>query len=72
MSIDTTKEEDKAIRALHRVAKIWPESLWLFSASGALEVMKKNTDGERAKIGVGIDQEYIVDTIDIENDGGDW
>ena len=67
----TTKEE-KAIRALHRLAKIWPDSLWLFSASGSLYVMKKNADGERARKGTGIDPEYIVESIDIENDGGDW
>ena len=67
-------EEKKAINALKRVAKIWPESLWLFSASGDLFVMKNGPDGDRfmtSREG-GVDQDYIVDKINIENDGGDW
>lgn len=70
--METTSEEEKAIRALRRLAKIWPNTLWLFSASGSLQVMKKNADGEKACVGVGFDPDFSVETIDIENDGGDW
>ncbi len=70
--LDLTKEEEKVIRALERLAKIWPDSLWLFSAAGTLCVMKKNKDGETAFVGTGVDQEYLVASIDIENSGGDW
>lgn len=68
-----TDEENKAIRSLKRIAKAWPKSLWLYSASGSLCVMKRNEDGERAESSTGgVDPDYIVDHIDIPNDGGDW
>lgn len=35
-----TPEELRAIRSLQRLARKWPPSLWLFSASGALRVGK--------------------------------
>jgi len=78
-----TDEERKAIASLKRLAKKWPESLWLFSASGTLNVMKKHEDGYASCYGdnvppsnsrtEGVCEDYIVDTINgIENDGGDW
>ncbi len=71
-----TPEEKKAIAALRRVAKIWPESLWLYSASGSLTIMRKTTEGKRGvEIRGGaesVDRAYIVGTVDIPNDGGDW
>ena len=76
MDFELTEKEEKAIRALKRVAKIWPDTLWLFSASGSLCVMKKNKEGEQAVIRRGsadsVDDAYIITHIDIENDGGDW
>ncbi|MGA3116452.1 MAG: hypothetical protein ABSF90_18675 [Syntrophobacteraceae bacterium] len=69
-----TREEARAISALKRVAKIWPDTLWLFSASGTLTVMRKK-DGRHARLastGGGIDPDFFLTTIDIENDGGDW
>lgn len=70
---DLSPEERKAIAALKRLAKMWPASLWLFSASGSLVVMRCNEQGEHAHRGEGIDQDYIVATIQgIPNDGGDW
>ena len=76
MDIKLTKDEDAAINGLKRIAKKWPESLWLFSASGTLYVMRKK-DGGYAHGGGnpspgGVNPDYIVDKIDIENDGGDW
>jgi len=78
--MNLTKDEEKAVKALKRLATKWPKSLWLFSASGTLTVMKKNNDGEKAIVpgragrnGEGaFDPDYIVDSIKIENDGGDW
>lgn len=80
VDLELTAEEKRAISALKRVAKKWPDSLWLFSASGSLLVMKKNANGERALLGSlnyefkgnTVDQDYVVDDINIENDGGDW
>ena len=72
MMDELTKEERAAIAALNRVAKRWPDSLWLYSASGSLCVMRKDAEGEKAVKGEGVDPDYVVDYIDIENDGGDW
>ena len=71
--VPLTVQERKAIQALKRVAKIWPKSLWLFSASGTLNVMRYNADGTSPTCTNGsADQAYAVDTISIANDGGDW
>lgn len=72
--MSTMISEDAAIRRLESLAKVWPPSLWLYSASGMLCVMRKNEDGERARVrdGDGIDPDYLVTTIDIPNDGVDW
>jgi len=73
MEIVLTVEEKRAIAALKRVAKIWPPSLWLFSASGNLCVMRNGPDGDSVMCSNGgVDQDYKVDKIDIPNDGGDW
>lgn len=80
MSQNLTDDEVRAIASLKRLAKRWPKSLWLFSASGTLHVMRK-VDGapvyrmSRNTVGApieGVDQAYSVATVDIENDGGDW
>jgi len=71
--MNPTKEEAAAIRSLKRIAKKWPDTLWLFSANGTLCVMKKNDLGERAMLSTdGVDPDYLVDSVDIPNDGGDW
>lgn len=35
-------------------------------------MMKKDKDGCHKFDSTGINREFIVDTIDIENSGGDW
>ena len=68
-----TPEEAKAIKEFKALAKRWPKSLWLFSASGGLQVMRKDAQGGHAHTSSdGIDPDYILDSINIENDGGDW
>ncbi|MBF0234264.1 MAG: hypothetical protein HQK65_14690 [Desulfamplus sp.] len=67
------KEEKAAINGLKQLAKKWPKTLWLFSASGTLCVMRKNDNGQHATMPTnGVDPAYILETINIENDGGDW
>ena len=67
-----TKEERNAIASLKRLAKRWPKSLWLF-ANMDLTVLRKNAEGRQAMTPSGrVDQDYIVDTIAIEADGGGW
>lgn len=69
-----TKQELKAIQKLDELANIWPKSLWLFSASGLLCVMKKDENGNRVHTASGgVDQsQSFYETSKIENDGGDW
>lgn len=68
-----TEDEARAIKALQKLAKTWPDSLWLFSGSGSLCVMKKDGNGDRAMGGAGgYDPNAEVATVNIENDGGDW
>lgn len=72
--MNLTEEEKIAISALKKLARSWPDSLWLFSASGVLHVMKCNQSGERVMTySGGVDQHHIAATISgIPNDGGDW
>ena len=74
MDFELTKRETDVIKDLKKLAKKWPKSLWLFSASGTLCVMKSGENEEQVtKSFGGMDQDYIVDTIlGIPNDGGDW
>lgn len=78
-----SKQEHDAINDLKALGGRWPKSLWLFSASGTLHVMKKDSNnrvyhplhisGSGPSSGGGVDPDYIVATIQgIENDGGDW
>lgn len=65
--------EKAALAALRRLAGSWPKTLWLWSASGTLCVMRTLPDGSRAMLdNGGVDPAYTVETIDIPNDGGDW
>ncbi len=80
MNIKLTSEEQRAIGALKKVAKIWPKTLWLYSASGTLNVMRVGKDGlpviceqsYEGEQGMGYDSENNITTINIPNDGGDW
>lgn len=70
---DLTPEERKAIAALKRLEKKWPDSLWLLTRPGSLCVMKRNEEGLKAMFSLeGFDPRYCVETINIESDGGDW
>lgn len=72
-TITATAEEKRAIAALKRLAKRWPKTLWLFSASGTLSVMKLRRDGDKYRLpGGGMDPQAAIADIDIPNDGGDW
>jgi len=74
MEFNLTPEEKRAIRTLKVLEKIWPKTLWLFSNGMSISIMRTNERGEHATLSErgGMDQEYIVDSVDINNDGGDW
>lgn len=74
---DLTAEEKSAIRALQRLARRWPKTLWLFAGDGAkIAILKTGPDGERMRTkeggGESVDQNYIVGFAELPNDGGDW
>jgi hypothetical protein len=60
--ITITLKEAAAIRSLKRLAKKWPQSLGLFSWSGTLIIVKRNSDDIDAS---------IAHIPNIPNDGGD-
>ena len=74
----TTKEEKAAINALNKLSKKWPKTLWVFADGYGLRIMKCNDEGERVMYpfgggkGGGVNPDYMVESIDIPNDGGDW
>jgi hypothetical protein len=71
--VDLTPEEERAITTLKRLAKRWPESLFIASMAGTLCVMRNDERGMHPETdGGGIDPEYMIDSIDINNTGGDW
>ena len=73
-AIELTADEKRAITALKRVAAHWPKTLWLYATGLSVNIMRCGPDGEHmveAPHG-GVDPAFVVDTIDIPNDGGDW
>ena len=70
---ELTKKERNAITTLERLKNRWPDTLWIFATGNSLSIMRKNDEGEHAATSSGgMDPDYIVASIDIENDGGDW
>lgn len=68
-----TDEEKKAIRSLNRLAKKWPETLWIFSGGGNAVVLKNDRFGKRAHLpGDGVDPDYVVGECRLPIEGGDW
>lgn len=70
-----TKAELAWIKRFKALCKKAPKTLWLFSASGTLLVMKNPPDGNHMGSGTrgeGVNQDNAIDTVDIRNDGGDW
>lgn len=74
IEFELTKEEKNAIASLKRLAKRWPDSLWLFAGSGHLCVMRTDENGVAVHTvkGGGYDPDYLITTVDIPNEGGDW
>jgi len=69
-----TQQEQKAIDDLKALARRWPKTLWLFSCSGTLTVMRTGDNGEQVILpNDSIDEAYEVEIIQgIMNDGGDY
>lgn len=70
---ELNQREVAVIADLQKVARKWPQGLYLASMAGTLHVMRVGEDGDRVVLpGGGLDPEYSVDTVRIENTGGDW
>jgi hypothetical protein len=72
---ELTDEEEKAIKSINRLAKKWPETLWLFagSSTGSITIMKYKEDGSCAICSNDcVDPNFIVGSASIPNDGGDF
>jgi hypothetical protein len=72
--MEPTKEEQIAIKALRRLEKQWPDTLWLFATGNGIHVMRRGANGEHVmnQFGspdVACELEYITG---IDNDGGDF
>jgi len=68
-----TGAERLALRRLKVLEETWPESLWIFAAGGDLHVMRTTTDGHHAVTDEGsVDQNALVESFEIDADGGDW
>ncbi len=69
--MELTKQEKLAIELLKKATRHWPDSLWIFAADGRLYVMRKGKNNEKAVIS-GFDPDFILESINVEADGGDW
>lgn len=72
MDIPLTAQERRCISALERLEKDWPDTLWIFAASGTLCVMKNRQDWRAYLPHGGVDPDYEVASSKIPCDGGDW
>ena len=72
--MELTTEEKNAIATLRRLEKRWPKTLWLFCDGNGVRVMRCGENGEHVTTGNfgGMDPDYMVTSINIDNDGGDW
>jgi hypothetical protein len=70
--IQLNREERLIIASLRRLAKRWPESLWVFCGEGFC-IMRCGPDGEHVEVNTGgLDPDMVVATVDIPCDGGAW
>ena len=73
MEFELTKEERNAINTLKRLEKRWPKTLWLFATGMSISIMRcDKNEGHAITKFEGMDPDYIVDSVHIDNDGGDW
>jgi len=71
--MEITKEEKKAIATLKRLEKNWPKTIWLFATGNAINIIKCGENGSHIEDKNGtMDQKYIIDSVNINNDGGDF
>lgn len=71
MDFNLNDDEIRAIEALRKLEKIWPDSLWVFVGND-ISVMRYDSKGKRAVLENDcMNMDYCVETIDgIDCDGG--
>ena len=70
-----SEKEAKVIGRLRKALESLPDSLWLFCDGNNVHVMANKENGHRAitgSEGSGYDQDYIIESINVSCDGGDW
>jgi len=64
---------DGAVEKLRQLAKRWPENAWIFCDGQTLNVMMTGSSGERVMNSFGcVDHDWVIESIRIPSDGGDW
>lgn len=66
-----TSDEKRAIRALQRVAKMWPKTLCLYSNGITLQVLRVSETGGASGHDGEIERERQLAMIDIHCEAGD-
>lgn len=70
--VELSKEELKTLRRLRKLAKEWPDTLWLFNNGNMYVMRKKPEDGSNMDKG-GVDRAHLVEIISgMNSEGGDW
>jgi hypothetical protein len=64
--------ERKAIAALQRLAKRWPQTLKLVSMDGGLHVIRNGDERYGTRFGTDRQESVIASIYGIPNDGGAW
>ena len=75
--MEPTAEESRWIERLRKVCADMPQSCWLFAADSGICVMRRGQYGRHAIVGDareggGMDQKYILASVKVDADGGDW
>jgi len=73
MKPELTRRERQAIDRLRKAFDKFPDTLWIYVAGGAINIMKTE-NGKQVMDELGsFDQDYCVDEITgVLADGGDW
>ena len=70
--LESTDDELKWFKRLERVLNDIPRSVWLFAADSGIHMMRKK-EGKHAILKTeGMDQDYCLEYVICDSDGGDW
>jgi len=71
--MEATAKEQAWFDRLKRCYDEMPDSVWIFTANGTVNMLRLGGDGRRAMDGGGsVDQDFLLDGFVARTDGGDW